>query len=246
MHIVKVNGGLGNQMFQYAFALVLDEFYGDARLDLGWIESYQAHNGYELGRLFDIRIPACSAEERERLGDVADTIIGRARRRLRLTKRSHYGARVQGFDPKAMRRKGSTYFADYWQSYKYYEGRERLVRHAFAFKPPLKDRDREFLAETGGRLRIGVHVRRGDALAYPAMAGVCGELYYKAAISAALEGAREDGRDPLLVFFSDDLDWCRDRLSIFGESVYVDWNRGADSYADMRLMSRLRRSGHRQ
>ena len=46
-----------------------------------------------------------------------------------------------------------------------------------------------------------------------------------------------NSRDPLFAFFSDDLDWCKDKLSVEGEAVFVDWNRGKDSYADMRLMT---------
>lgn len=237
MHIVKVNGGLGNQMFQYAFALVLDARYGDARLDLGWIESYGAHNGYELDRLFDVRVSRCAGDERRSIGDVEDTAVGKMRRRLRLTKRTHYAQVGVGFDSRAIERVGPTYFAGYWQSHKYYAGNERLVREAFAFKTPQNPENTDFLSSINGSYCIGVHVRRGDALSYPAMAGVCGENYYKAAIAAASTRSRDYNREPILAFFSDDLDWCRDRLSSLGESVYVDWNRGEDSHADLRLMS---------
>ncbi len=209
------------------------KMYGDARLDLEWMQKYKAHNGYELEALFDVRIPACSRRKRERIGDVTDTLFGRARRRLGLSKRSQYGRETFGFDPAALSPRASTYFAGYWQSYRYYEGREESIRDAFRFTAPLKDRDREFLDSLRGRATIGVHVRRGDSLRNPMVDGVCGDRYYKEAISAVLK----DARDPILVFFSDDLDWCRDRRSSLGESVYIDWNKGADSHADMRLMS---------
>ena len=132
-----------------------------------------------------------------------------------------------------MRCRGDWYFSGYWQSARYYEGREAEVRDSFAFTVPFKSRDRDFLESLRGRLTVGVHVRRGDSLQFPKVDGVCGETYYRDATAAALEGAR----DPIIVFFSDDLDWCRDRLSSLGDAVYVDWNRGEESHADMRLMS---------
>ena len=44
----------------------------------------------------------------------------------------------------------------------------------------------------------------------------------------------------LLCIFSDDLDWCREHIG--GkiddlEVVYVDWNKGVDSFRDMQLMT---------
>jgi hypothetical protein len=233
VHIVKVNGGLGNQMFQYAFALAIDALYGDARLDLEWIRKYRAHNGYELDRLFSVRVPACSLEDRKRLGEASDGLVGQVRRRLRLTKRSYYAARGFGYDPAALERSEETYFAGYWQSPRYFKTIEDEVRAAFTFKPPLSAKSESFLASAAGRTLIGIHARRGDYLADSAYATVCDAVYYKA---AALAAAR-DAEDPLFAFFSDDLDWCRAELRVPGEAIYVDWNRGANSYEDMRLMA---------
>ena len=78
MHIVKVNGGLGNQMFQYAFALALDRLYGNAKLDLEWIRGESAHNGFELDRHFRLLLPECEPEERRALGDIDPSVFGRA------------------------------------------------------------------------------------------------------------------------------------------------------------------------
>jgi hypothetical protein len=232
MHIVKVNGGLGNQMFQYAFALALDRLYGSAKLDLAWIRGESAHNGYELDRHFRLRLPECEPEERKTLGDVDPSVLGRARRRLGLKKKAHYISRSFGWDPHYLSADRDGYFAGYWQSYKYYAGIEDTVHGAFEFIEPLSDRNEVFLEKAGGRTLIGIHVRRGDYLSIPVLSDVCGQDYYREALARASDGIR----DPLFAFFSDDLDWCRDKLSVEGEAVFVDWNRGMDSYADMRLM----------
>ena len=120
MHIVKVNGGLGNQMFQYAFALALDRLYGNAKLDLEWIRGESAHNGFELDRHFRLFLPECEPEERRALGDIDPSVFGRARRRLGIKKKSHYISRSVGWDPYYLSAGKDSYFAGYWQSYKYY------------------------------------------------------------------------------------------------------------------------------
>jgi hypothetical protein len=233
MHIVKVNGGLGNQMFQYAFALVLDHLYGNVKLDLEWIRGETAHKGYELDRHFRLRLVECSPQERQILGDTDPGPVGKAMRRLRLTKKSHHIAPSAGWDPYYQSVDRDTYFSGYWQSYKYYTGMEDSIRAAFDFIEPLSERNKTFLEEAEGRSLIGVHVRRGDYLTSSFLSDVCSEDYYRAALTLASEKAR----DPLFAFFSDDLDWCKDNLAVSGEASFVDWNRQDESYADMRLMT---------
>jgi hypothetical protein len=232
MHIVKLNGGLGNQMFQYAFALALEHRYGGVKLDLGWIRRAQAHNGFELDRHFRIKLPVCSEEERRALGDTDPTLLGRARRKLRLSKRSQFSARSTGWDPRFLKVGRDSYFSGYWQSYKYYSGFEEEIREAFDFIEPLSARNQDFLGGSAGRTLIGVHVRRGDYLTNRDFSGVCNLDYYREALRLVTAQATS----PLIAFFSDDLNWCRDNLSTGEGSCFVDWNRGEESYADMRLM----------
>lgn len=47
----------------------------------------------------------------------------------------------------------------------------------------------------------------------------------------------------LYCIFSNDIDWCESNLGdlLSGkEVIYVDWNKGADSYVDMQLMGMCR------
>jgi len=52
--IVIISGGLGNQMFQYAFSMVLQRRYKNVTI-AHWFDSRDGiHNGYELERVFGI------------------------------------------------------------------------------------------------------------------------------------------------------------------------------------------------
>ena len=50
MRLIKVTGGLGNQMFIYAFYLRMKKYYPKVRIDLSDMMHYKVHYGYEIGR----------------------------------------------------------------------------------------------------------------------------------------------------------------------------------------------------
>lgn len=62
MKIVKIIGGLGNQMFQYALAIALQERWKDEeiKLDLHGFNGYHKHQGYQLDMLFGHRFEAAT------------------------------------------------------------------------------------------------------------------------------------------------------------------------------------------
>lgn len=61
MRIVRMNGGLGNQAFQYIFLRFLEIMAGEPCIidDFFFFDIHQ-HNGYELDRVFSIRHPRLS------------------------------------------------------------------------------------------------------------------------------------------------------------------------------------------
>ena len=65
MKIVKILGGLGNQMFQYALYLSLQESFPKERvaLDLSSFHGYHLHNGFELENIFSVTAQKASATD---------------------------------------------------------------------------------------------------------------------------------------------------------------------------------------
>ena len=56
MQIIQCTGGLGNQMFQYAFYRKLQLDGNTVALDLSSFQDYKLHNGFELERVFNLNI----------------------------------------------------------------------------------------------------------------------------------------------------------------------------------------------
>jgi hypothetical protein len=244
MIIVRMTGGLGNQMFQYAAALCLAEMRRtETRFDLTWFDAYQLHQGFELGKVFGMPIPAPSeADYRRVLG-----WMGHPRLRRHLWRRSVRPIRPANFvvEPHfrfwpAFHDLPADVFLDgFWQSEKYFLPAVNRIRSVFRFPLPLTGRNRELADRMTACSSVAVHVRRGDFVRDPAINAVHGLSsleYYEAGIRRLLDRVQ----DPHFFFFSDDMDWVRANLRIDRPCSHVDHNRGAESFNDMHLMSLCR------
>lgn len=232
MKIVKICGGLGNQMFQYAFARSLaaaeeDEVY----IDSSAFTSYKLHNGFELEKLFTLDLEQAPGDMVKQLSVQPDGFLNRIRRKY-FTKPSHFIDRKFNYQPELFEFGGDRYFDGYWQSEKYFRGIEATIREGYRFRLPLAARNVELL-ESLPRPIASVHVRRGDYLLEKDL-DICTPAYYE----RALAGLRASDVKSFIIF-SDDIPYCRKMLRL-GEThaAFVDWNLGDDSWQDMAMMSR--------
>ncbi len=242
MKIVNILGGLGNQMFEYAMYLALREAHPDEQIAVCTrsFRGYPLHNGYELDRIFGLHPQEASLGELVRLAypfwnyrtwQIANHLLPRRRSMTS-------GVSTTPYTPDDVARKGSVFYDGYWQNELYFRHIRPVVLDAFRF-PDFTDGKNLRLAETlKGRNAASCHIRRGDYLKNPVW-GVCTPEYYANAISRMNEEANPD----LYCIFSDDIPWCRENIGPLckgREVVYVDWNKGEDSYRDMQLMSLCR------
>jgi hypothetical protein len=232
MKIVKINGGLGNQMFQYAFAMSLAAKGGDeVYIDSSALDRDEVHNGFELGRVFSIGLPEAPRKEVDRLSVRPAGVLSRMRRKY-FTKRSHFIDRRFGYQSELQSRPGDIYYEGYWQSEKYFQGIESEIRTLYTFKESLSEPNVRLMREIP-RPVASVHVRRGDYLKYPNL-DICGPAYYERAIASLIASS---GIASLLVL-SEDAEYCKATLRCGGvPATFVDWNSGSDSWQDMAMMS---------
>ena len=167
MIITKIAGGLGNQMFQYAAGLSLAKRNStDLLIDKTAFDKISIHNGYELERVFDIKIKEAKDFE-------INKIIGLNRYNL-YTKISHllplkfnqnnyFIEKDVPFNKKLLEIKDNSYVYGHWQSEKYFLEYENLIRKNFSFKKPLISKNLYF-AELIKKIpnSVSLHIRRGD------------------------------------------------------------------------------------
>lgn len=261
MIIVKIMGGLGNQLQQYAFYRKLESLGRDVRLDVSWFErpgeqeAVLAKRTMELNCFEGVRYrPASEQEIRGLLGrlwEEPESAVSRIRRKLLpshnpcFVEQEMYHEEVFHFTDK--------YLAGYWACEKYYADILGKLRQEIRFpKAPvpdggapsrggaseISDRNREMIRKMQETESVSVHIRRGDyldAANRPVFGGICTNDYYRAAIGFL----KEKYPQAAFFFFSDDIPYVREHY-LEEASEIIDWNNGKNSIYDMMLMSSCR------
>lgn len=240
MIIVKIIGGLGNQIFQYAFGRYLAEIHGtELKLDITGFEQYKLH-AYSLGQ-FNIVENFATKEDIARLQKyrkkpsrkwfLYNTFIADNRRYVQ-----------EGsfqFIPALLETGGDAYLEGFFQTEKYFKGIEEIIRKEITVKTPLSGKDKEMADAMAQTTSVMMHIRRGDYVTDQAsnhLHGTCGVEYYKKAVSI-IAGKVEN---PHLFVFSDDHEWVKENIKLGYPTTYVDHNGADKNYEDLRLMSLCR------
>ena len=243
MRIVRLLGGLGNQMWQYAFLVALKESFPeeDVYYDASFFNGYPLHNGFELDRIFNISAKQATKKD---IRKVYHYFVGKYlysriyRHYFPVLETEVREVEVCAYQPGLLEKKGNYYYDGYWADHRYYDKFRDTLKNEFSFKKEIDERNKGLLQELKERTTCSLHVRRGDYLKDPDFAGICDKDYYRRAVQQV---KKEKGENIAFLVFSNDLAWCREELApCFGDNpvVYVDWNKGTDSYKDMLLMTK--------
>lgn len=240
--IIRVMGGLGNQLQQYALYRKFQYLGAEAKLDLAWFSKgsqAQAAAPRQLALSDFENLPmetADAAQVRALLGRTYEEkakLTERLKKRL-LPRRDRLFEETQMYHPQIFSMRDH-YLAGYWACEAYYADILKTLREEIRFPMSRDTRNRELMEEMQKQISVSIHVRRGDyldAINASMFGGICTEAYYDACIRYLKE------RYPEAVFyvFSDDADYVRARYHD-PEYHIIDWNRGKDSFYDMQLMS---------
>lgn len=244
MKIVKILGGLGNQMFQYALLVALREtFHEEVLMDPSVFDTYKLHNGFELERVFNVTARRATTDEIRRLSRYTTSyFISRIYSRCFPAKRTECREhKFYMYYPEYLEKVGDFYYDGYWQNPDYFNSFRKSILKEFTFKTKLEGSNLELATKLSQCHNcVSIHVRRGDYLKHKLYRGLCNIDYYRASIDYVKNMV---GRDLQFVIFSNDIQWCQQHLlesEDLARSTFVDWNHGYDSYKDMQLMSMCR------
>lgn len=241
MIIVKLQGGLGNQMFQYALGRYLAQKHGtQLKMDVTELldcspkkPSWFVYRDYELN-IFNVQEAFASPEETKAftqrtgiyyLDKVLNKVVGR--------KKSFFYEGPQHFHDSVFNAPDNAYLDGYWQSPKYFQPVDDLIRKEFTVKEPLTPLAQTLLAEIQGNHAVCVNIRRGDFVVNPSH-NTCSPDYYRAAETLLL--AKRNNVH--FYVFSDEVDWCRQNLSFSVPTTFVSHQYAGKKFQDyLRLMS---------
>ena len=236
MLVIACTSGLGNQMFQYAYYLNQKTFLQDKciKFDITWFNKNKGHNGYELEKIFDVKIDYAELEDIRESGKPINR-IDKIKNKILFKRKPWYSPAPNyaiTYIPELCDHEEG-YFLGFWQSEKYFKNVAEKIRKDFNFKVPLDARNLILKTDIEKNNSISMHIRRGDYLEpQNKLFQVCTIDYYKNAINFI----EQHVINPKYYIFSNDIPWCKENLKL-QNAVYVDWNTGADSYKDMQLMS---------
>ncbi len=249
MIITEIMCGMGNQMFQYAFARALQEkCRKDQSIQFQFVTAGRMGDGREYALKHcalqqGIRIPG---KPEQRLVDLVWKV------KLKLLKRKwrglesyevlakhgiyHSDAVFRYFGLPDLARK-NVYINGWWQSPKYFQDIAEEIRHELQIQTPPSFGNKQMLAKITDRAfdAVCVHVRRGDYCSdkFSKELQICGKDYYEKAFAVI----RDKVRNPHFFVFStssEDIQWIRDNWNFPENCTYVDLDN--PDYEELRLM----------
>jgi len=243
--LIPVKGGLGNQMFFYAFFLFLKKKGFKAKLLWFYYIFTKHHSGIEIYSVFtlDLKKSPLSAQIFLQLGNFLHFKFLRRIvwsifdlyyfKYLKISQTNPYSFHSILFQ----KNKHTIFFDGFWQNYKYVEFVKDELLINFVFKGNYNDTVNRYLSEMQNCHSVSLHVRRGDYLT-PEFSNLnvikTNDYYIK-----AIKYIKERIANPIFFVFTDDLIWAKKNL-MDKNIVFVEGNIGPYSYIDMFLMSQCK------
>lgn len=223
MHIIKVQGGLGNQLLQYGIGQVLkSRFKKEVEYDATFFETNTKYTKrvYMLDKfMIDVPFVDSSVIENTRYpyGKISK-IFSQVKRALNkyIFKQYYIGYEKRFFE--LVQKEKNAYFEGFWQSYKYYEENIDELAKLIVLRDmsAVESFKREYSFDE--KVSVSVHIRRGDFTKKDAGTKVVPTEYYREAVKQ-LEQKIEN---PTYFVFSDDIEWVKETLGdLFKDVVYV-------------------------
>lgn len=240
MIIVPLQGGLGNQMFQYAFGRGVSTAL-DRRLvlDLTMLPTGKGEHRRTYGLdVFPIRSGVLRLGlGRDERGNGVVSASGRAARRMlrrRILAEPESDALVGLEEIPA----GLAICVGYWQSPTYFEGIRAEIRQELTPPIPVGSGAARVLDEAGDEPLIAVHVRRGDYVqrrGVSAFHGARSADYFHRAVHSIVD---RTGDRASVVVLSDDPAWADANLRFRVRTIHAELQHPLPTVEALAVMSR--------
>jgi len=207
---VRLLGGLGNQLFQYAMGRALaDAREAELVLDPRFILRKGCISGLAIDE-FAIRARYLTDAEAAHFKEPVWK-LSRALRRQINPWLGYYHETEHSFDTEALAQSNDVMLSGFWQSERYFASHGHQLRTDLVLKHPLPSAAVKLAVQMASSPSVAMHVRRGDYLTDPKALvkhGVTSAHYYQTALQLMIE--KLGGVD--LYVFSDDPDWVRTNI----------------------------------
>ena len=242
MIIVKISGGLGNQMFQYAIGRYLslkhntylkfeDDFFEYKN------DSISTKRKVEL-EVFNVVISKATEEDlspyihKSKIRKRIESLFPYLEQNHQVIEKDHI------YDNTIIDSKNNSYLNGYWQSEKYFSSIREVLLKDFTPKNPINQLNASYYLKCFQKNTVSIHIRRGDYVNIESNLtyhGVCSLDYYYEAISYLQNLINGELK---LIVFTDDLNWVNDNFKPTCTFESITGNNNENSFYDMYLMSK--------
>lgn len=241
MNVIKIFGGVGNQLFQYALYRKLRE-NGSCYLDLGWFDNKQREYWYPY-QINDLNLEADIIlredyivkeyySENHRISEdiFSNHIIQNGRNNVPII---NLVSGNNPYDYKDYENVDNSYIIGYFQNIEYLKGIIKDIKKEVKFP---KTEDMRFFKIKNNILNqnsVSVHIRFNDYAGIEDFEEVCPMEYYVKAI----EYMKKHVVNPQFYIFSNKIEEAKEKLPVLGEYTFVDIYDRSYGLGDMELIS---------
>lgn len=242
MIITRLNGGLGNQLFQFAAARALSIHHQQPLLIDNRAFQVDGFRKFCLPLFMaEILVPSDTIEGQQILPPPRNHWIAFLKWRLTNGRTLQYiREKSLQFNPEILKAGPHCYLHGYWQSEQYFQHVAQQIRSDLTIRVKPAGENPEWLKRIASCVSVSVHVRRGDYVLDPKASrvhGTCSVEYYR---RAAVELADRNSESPTFFVFSDDPHWAKENLHLPFTTYYLNHNDDCHHYEDLRLMTACR------
>jgi len=254
MIFFELMGGLGNQMFIYAFARSLSHDLNEKlMLDISYF-NFKRDFEHAIYGLHPYNIKAIvgnySIADYEKSSHLYQGDLNYYPWGVPLTKNSCY---YDGFNEEVKKNiELPAFFTGYYSAgidqdnkkiitEKFFSHNEDIIREDLKFSMPIDNRYVDIIKDMQESNSIAIHIRRGDYVSYFHRFGMCSLEYYDKAIEEIVSKVE----NPKFFVFSDDPEWVKNNLIINYSHTYVIYEDNADSsYGSAELLAIMSNCKH--
>ncbi len=239
MIVIRLTGGLGNQLFQYAAAKALairnDEVLV---LDIGTyfresLPELEVSRDFELYNFIGINDEVThKVESFNNLSKIFKFI----QKNIPFKIKRYYKETSYNFNPNFFKLKKNIFLEGAWQSEKYFIEFKDILQENLVLKTNVIERVVDLAEKIKRQESVSVHVRRGDYLRKKIILEWHGVLeldYYQKALEIILK----NNSSTKIYYFSDDIEWVENNLLPIYSGTIVSNKLSKNHFEDFHLMS---------
>lgn len=233
MVIIRFQGGIGNQLFQYALYKKLQYLGKEVWADTTIFRDEKEIRSFDLPKL-GVNLREASMEMINSFYPIKKDFVSGVLRQTIYRKKCIKEKEPYVFAPIFLNC-DDAYLSGYWQTEKYFEDIKEIIRDDISFFSVKTPEVIDCLNRIQESNSISIHVRLGDYVNNSLYDNICTEAYYKKAIQEMNKRIKNTS----YFVFSDDVNKAREMLGEKGFE-YINYNHGENSYYDMYMISQCK------